>query len=123
MSKFITSLKEYKYTIIIIVTIIQIVIMFYYFKMKNEVHNIEEENYIVPVNVTFDEVSEIFELDKGIELLEVEDLGDKWYVKIMINGNNEKVEKIINKLGEYEIYDYNISGKDGILSVILELYR
>ena len=57
------------------------------------------------------------------KILEVEDLGEKWYVKIMINGNNKKIKETINKLEKFEIYNYDISGKDNILTVILELYR
>ena len=36
---------------------------------------------------------------------------------------NKKIEEIINKLEVFEIYNYEISGKDNILTVILELYR
>ena len=41
----------------------------------------------------------------------------------MINGNNKKIKETINKLEKFEIYNYDISGKDNILTVILELYR
>ena len=52
----------------------------------------------------------------------MEDLGEKWSVKIMINGNNEKIEELMNNLENIEVYNYDISGKDNILTVILELY-
>ncbi len=97
--------------------------MLYYFKIENKVQNIEEINYTMPSKLTFNEISNDLNIDKNIEILEVEDLGEKWYVKIMINGNNKKIEEIINKLEVFEIYNYEISGKDNILTVILELYR
>ena len=97
--------------------------MLYYFKIENKVQNIEEINYTMPSKLTFNEISNDLNIDKNIEILEVEDLGEKWYVKIKINGNNKKIEEIINKLEVFEIYNYEISGKDNILTVILELYR
>ena len=97
--------------------------MLYYFKIENKVQNIEEINYTMPSKLTFNEISNDLNIDKNIEILEVEDLGEKWYVKIMINGNNKKIAERIHKLEVFEIYNYEISGKDNILTVILELYR
>ena len=123
MSNLKIKLGESKQAILIIITIIQIIIMFYYFRIENKIQDIEEINYTMPSKLTFYEISNDLNIDKSIEILEVEDLGEKWYVKIMINGNNKKIEEIINKLEEFEIYNYDISGKDSILTVILELYR
>jgi len=117
------KLREYKQPILVIITLIQIMVMLYYFKIENKVQNIEEINYTMPSKLTFNEISNDLNIDKNIQILEVEDLGEKWYVKIMINGNNKKIEEIINKLEVFEIYNYEISGKDNILTVILELYR
>lgn len=117
------KLGEYKQGILIIITLIQISIMFYYVGIENNFKEIHEINYTRPSKLTFSEISNALNIDKNIELLEVEDLEEKWYVKIMINGNNKKIEEIINKLELFEIYDYDISGKDNILTVILELYR
>lgn len=123
MSNLKIKLGECKQTILIIITIIQIIIMFYYFRIENKAQDIEEINYTMTSKLTFDEISNDLNIDKNIEILEIEDLGENWYVKIMINGNNKKIEEIINKLEEFEIYNYDISGKDNILTVILELYR
>lgn len=123
MSNLKIKLREYKQPILIIITLIQIMIMLYYFKIENKVQNNEEINYTMPSKLTFNEISNDLNIDKNIQILEVEDLGEKWYVKIMINGNNKKIEEIINKLEVFEIYNYEISGKDNILTVILELYR
>ena len=97
--------------------------MLYYFKIENSIQDVKEVNYAVPTKLTFNEISNDINIDKNIEILEVEDLGEKWYVKIMLNGNNKKIKEIINKLEKFEIYNYDISGKDNILTVILELYR
>lgn len=123
MSNLKIRLGEYKQVILIIITLIQISIMFYYVRIENNFQEINEINYAMPSKLTFNEISNDLNIDKNIEILEVEDLEEKWYVKIMINGNNKKIEEIINKLEVFEIYDYDISGKDNILTVILELYR
>ena len=123
MSNLKIKLGEYKQAILVIITIIQIIIMFYYFRIENKVKDIEKINYTMPSKLTFYEINNDLNIDKNIEILEVEDLGENWYVKIMIYGNNKKIEEIINKLELFEIYNYDISGKDNILTVILELCR
>ena len=123
MSSVKVSLSQYKQPILVIITIIQVIIMLYYFKIENSIQDVKEVNYPVPTKLTFNEISNDINIDKNIEILEVEDLGEKWYVKIMLNGNNKKIKEIINKLEKFEIYNYDISGKDNILTVILELYR
>ena len=107
MSNLKIKLREYKQPILVIITLIQIIIMLYYFKIENKVQNIEEINYTMPSKLTFNEISNDLNIDKNIEILEVEDLGEKWYVKIMINGNNKKIEEIINKLEVFEIYNFS----------------
>ena len=123
MSSVKLNFSYYKQPILIVITLIQVIIMLYYFKIENKVQNIEEINYTMPAKLTFNEINNEINIDKNIEILEVEDLGEKWYVKIMINGNNKKIKETINKLEKFEIYNYDISGKDNILTVILELYR
>ena len=123
MSSVKVSLSQYKQPILVIITIIKVIIMLYYFKIENSIQDVKEVNYAVPTKLTFNEISNDINIDKNIEILEVEDLGEKWYVKIMLNGNNKKIKEIINKLEKFEIYNYDISGKDNILTVILELYR
>lgn len=117
------NFSYYKQPILIIITLIQVIIMLYYFKIENSTEVVKEVNYTMPAKLTFNEISNDINIDKNIEILEVEDLGEKWYVKIMINGNNKKIKETINKLEKFEIYNYDISGKDNILTVILELYR
>ena len=123
MSSVKVSLSPYKQFILVIITFIQVIIMLYYFKIENSNKDVKEVNYTMPAKLTFSEISNDINIDKNIEILEVEDLGEKWYVKIMINGNNKTIKETIDKLEKFQIYSYDISGKDNILTVILELYR
>lgn len=122
MNKLSIDLSQYKQPILVVITIIQIGIMFYYFNIDNKVENIETVKCVMPEKLTFNEINNKLNIDENIEILEMEDLGEKWSVKIMINGNNEKIEELINNLENIEVYNYDISGKDNILTVILELY-
>lgn len=122
MNKLSIDLSQYKQPILVVITIIQIGIMFYYFNIDNNVENIETVKCVMPEKLTFNDINNKLNIDENIEILEVEDLGEKWSVKIMINGNNEKIEELMNNLENIEIYNYDISGKDNILTVILELY-
>ena len=123
MSNLKIDLSQYKQQILVFITIIQIGVMFYYFNLENKVENIETVKSVIPEKLTFKEINNNINIDKNIEILEIEDLGEKWSIKIMINGNSEKIEEIIDNLEKFEIYNYDISGKDNILTVILELYR
>ncbi|MBX9136020.1 MULTISPECIES: hypothetical protein [unclassified Clostridium] len=122
MNKLSIDLSQYKQPILVVITIIQIGIMFYYFNIDNKVENIETVKCVMPEKLTFNEINNKLNIDENIEILEMEDLGEKWSVKIMINGNNEKIEELMNNLENIEVYNYDISGKDNILTVILELY-
>ena len=123
MSNLKIDLSQYKQQILVFITIIQIGVMFYYFNLENKVENIETVKSVIPEKLTFKEINNNINIDKNIEILEIEDLGEKWSIKIMINGNSEKIEEIIDNLEKFEIYNYDISGNDNILTVILELYR
>ena len=123
MSKLNINLKDYKETIIIILTFIQIMVMFCYFNIKNEHEQYEEKNYSISHKLEFNEVNNSIEIDKNIDLLEIEDLDNRWYIKVRINGSKEKIEEVINKMEEIQICSYNIVGKGDNLDVILEMYK
>lgn len=123
MSKLNINLKDYKEAIIIILTFIQIMVMFCYFNIKNEPEQYEEKNYSISHKLEFNEVNNSIEIDKNIDLLEIEDLDNRWYIKVRINGSKEKIEEVINKMEEIQIYSYNIVGKGDNLDVILEMYK
>lgn len=118
------SIKYLKEAILIALTIIQVIVMIYYSKIESSKEVYKEINYTNKEKLTFNNISNDININENIEVIEIEDLGEKWYVKLMVNGNNKKVKETINKLDEnFQIYNYDISGKDNILTVILELYR
>ena len=123
MSKLNINLKDYKEAIIIILTFIQIIVMFFYFNIKNEDQHFEEKNYSISDKLDFNEVNNSIDIDKNIDLLEIEDLDNRWYIKIKINGSKEKIEEVINKMEEIQICSYNIVGQGDNLAVILEIYK
>ncbi|WP_299994845.1 hypothetical protein [uncultured Clostridium sp.] len=127
MNNFKISIKYFKETILIALTIIQIIVMIYYSKVENSKEVYNEINYLNKEKLTFNNISNEIDINENIEIMEVEDLGEEWYIKLMISGNNKKIKEAINKLDEsldnFQIYNYDISGKDNILTVILELYR
>ena len=123
MSKLNINLKDYKEAIIIILTFIQIIVMFFYFNIKNEDQHFEEKNYSISDKLDFNEVNNSIDVDKNIDLLEIEDLDNRWYIKIKINGSKEKIEEVINKMEEIQICSYNIVGQGDNLAVILEIYK
>lgn len=127
MNNFKISIKYFKETILIALTIIQIIVMIYYSKVENSKEVYNEINYLNKEKLTFNNISNEININENIEIMEVEDLGEEWYIKLMISGNNKKIKEAINKLDEsldnFRIYNYDISGKDNILTVILELYR
>ena len=89
MSNLKIDLSQYKQQILVFITIIQIGVMFYYFNLENKVENIETVKSVIPEKLTFKEINNNINIDKNIEILEIEDLGEKWSIKIMINGNSE----------------------------------
>ena len=111
MSKLNINLKDYKETIIIILTFIQIMVMFCYFNIKNEPEQYEEKNYSISHKLEFNEVNNSIEIDKNIDLLEIEDLDNRWYIKVRINGSKEKIEEVINKMEEIQISAVRPVGK------------
>ena len=127
MNNFKISIKYFKETILIALTIIQIIVMIYYSKVENSKEVYNEINYLNKEKLTFNNISNEIDINENIEIMEVEDLGEEWYIKLMISGNNKKIKEAINKLDEsldnFQIYNYDISGKDNILTLILELYR
>ena len=81
MSKLKIKLEECKQIILVIITIIQIIIMFYYFRIENKAQDIEEINYNMTSKLTFNEISNDLNIDKNIEILEIEDLGENGMLK------------------------------------------
>ena len=72
------NFSYYKQPILIIITLIQVIIMLYYFKIENSTEVVKEVNYTMPAKLTFNEINNEINIHKNIERLEVEDLGEKW---------------------------------------------
>ena len=56
MNKLSIDLSQYKQPILVVITIIQIGIMFYYFNIDNKVENIETVKCVMPEKLTFNEI-------------------------------------------------------------------
>lgn len=123
MNKVKIDLNHYKEVIIILLTVFQLGIMFYYFNFRNDNNTMEEVEYVVATKVTFNEVFNSLNNIANLEILEIEDLDNEWYAKVSITGEEEKIIKAVNELEKFKMYNYDIVGKKGILSVIIELYR
>lgn len=123
MNKVKINLNDYKEGIIVFLTIFQLLIMLYYINVKKDTNIKEEINYITPTKVTFNEVFNSLNNIENLKVLEIEDLDNEWYTKVLITGEKEKIVEVTNKLENFEMYSYDISGREGVLSVILEFYR
>lgn len=123
MNKVKINLNDYKEGIIVLVTIFQLIIMLYYINVKKDTNIKEKINYITPTKATFNEVFNSLNNIENLKVLEIEDLDTEWYTKVLITGDKEKIVEVTNKLENFEMYSYDISGTEGVLSVILEFYR
>lgn len=123
MIKYRINLKEYKEVIISLITILQLIIMVFYIGRKTNIEYEDDISVSIPIMMEFNEIIDSLSEIKNIDILEIEDLGYRWYIKVLINGENEKIVKTIDKMENFEINNYNINGNNGILSVILELNR
>jgi len=124
--------KELKESIIIITTvtftIIQLIFYIQYTLTANksttsQVTNVSE---IKDEEVKFTTINdELKALENGI-ISDINDSGDSWKVKIILDGNKEEILNSLNKLNnmeKYTINEYNIDGKKGNIAVELDLIR
>ena len=68
---------------------------------------------------------ELKSLENGI-ISDINDSGDSWKVKIILDGNKEEILNSLNKLNnmeKYTINEYNIDGNKGYFAVKLYLNR
>lgn len=122
MNRFKINVNNYKGFIILILTFFQLTLMFYYFNLKKD--NISKEVISnTPINMSFNELSNSLNNIENLKILEIEDLDNEWYTKILITGEKDKIIKAISELEDFKIYNYDITGNKGILSVIMELYK
>ena len=59
----------------------------------------------------------------SLKIINMKKENDKWNVRISVEGSKEEILRIVNKMVEFQIYNYNIDGKEGTLILTLDLYR
>ena len=123
--------KEIKELILMVITVIFTIIQLIFFlqntltanKETTQLTNISEtKNEDVKFSTINDELKA---LDNGI-ISDINDSGDSWKVKIILDGNKEEILNSLNKLNnmeKYTINEYNIDGKKGNIAVKLDLIR
>ncbi len=123
--------KEIKELILMVITVIFTIIQLIFFlqntltanKETTQLTNISEtKNEDVKFSTINDELKA---LDNGI-ISDINDSGDSWKVKIILDGNKEEILNSLNKLNnmeKYTINEYNIDGNKGYFAVKLYLNR
>lgn len=123
--------KEIKELILIVITVIFTIIQLIFFlqntltanKETTQLTNISEtKNEDVKFSTINDELKS---LENGI-ISDINDSGDSWKVKIILDGNKEEILNSLNKLNnmeKYTINEYNIDGNKGYFAVKLYLNR
>ena len=123
--------KEIKELILMVITVIFTIIQLIFFlqntltanKETTQLTNISEtKNEDVKFSTINDELKA---LENGI-ISDINDSGDSWKVKIILDGNKEEILNSLNKLKnmeKYTINEYNIDGKKGNIAVELDLIR
>lgn len=123
--------KEIKELILMLITVIFTIIQLIFFlqntltanKETTQLTNISEtKNEDVKFSTINDELKA---LENGI-ISDINDSGDSWKVKIILDGNKEEILNSLNKLNNMEKYiinEYNIDGNKGYFAVKLYLNR
>ena len=123
--------KEIKELILMVITVIFTIIQLIFFlqntltanKETTQLTNISEtKNEDVKFSTINDELKA---LENGI-ISDINDSGDSWKVKIILDGNKEEILNSLNKLNnmeKYTIIEYNIDGNKGYFAVKLDLNR
>ena len=123
--------KEIKELILMVITVIFTIIQLIFFlqntltanKETTQLTNISEtKNEDVKFSTINDELKS---LENGI-ISDINDSGDSWKVKIILDGNKEEILNSLNKLNNMEKYiinEYNIDGNKGYFAVKLYLNR
>ena len=117
--------KEIKELILMVITVIFTIIQLIFFlqntltanKETTQLTNISEtKNEDVKFSTINDELKS---LENGI-ISDINDSGDSWKVKIILDGNKEEILNSLNKLNnmeKYTINEYNIDGNKAILQL------
>jgi len=115
--------KLYKYIVIIVMIVLAIAQVFYIIKIdkgKNiKVYNNAQK--IIYNHKTLKEFNEELNCLKEKTILSANEINEKWYVKIKIEGNKEELLNEISKLENYNISDYIINKNKDENSIVLEI--
>ena len=123
--------KEIKELILMLITVIFTIIQLIFF-LQNTVTPNKETTQLTNISETKNEDvkfstinAELKTLENGI-ISDINDSGDSWKVKIILDGNKEEILNSLNKLNnmeKYTINEYNIDGNKGYFAVKLYLNR
>lgn len=123
--------KEIKELILIVITVIFTIIQLIFF-LQNTLTANKETTQLTNISETKNEDvkfstinNELKALENGI-ISDINDSGDSWKVKIILDGNKEEILNSLNKLNnmeKYTINEYNIDGNKGYFAVKLYLNR
>ena len=123
--------KEIKELILMVITVIFTIIQLIFF-LQNTLTANKETTQLTDISETKNEDvkfstinDELKSLENGI-ISDINDSGDSWKVKIILDGNKEEILNSLNKLNnmeKYTINEYNIDGNKGYFAVKLYLNR
>lgn len=122
MNKFKLYIEEHKESIIILITILQVISLVFFSGIKKQ----EYKNEVIvtkPMLISYNEIAKELNKIKDIEVMEIENCGESWSIKIKLNGKAYNIIKSIEELKNFTVKTYNINGKDNNLLTILELNR
>ena len=122
MNKFKFYIEEHKENIIILITILQIISLVFFSGIKKQEH----KNEVIVTKhmlISYSEIAKELNKIKDIEVMEIENCGESWRIKIKLNGKSNNIIKNIEELKNFTVKTYNINGKDNNLLTILELNR
>ena len=130
MNKFKLYIEEHKESIIILITILQVISLVFFSGIKKQEHK-NEVIVTKPMLISYSEIAKELNKIKDIEVMEIENCGESWSIKIKLNGKNISnfiyrrycIIKSIEELKNFTVKTYNINGKDNNLLTILELNR
>lgn len=122
MNKFKLYIEEHKESIIILITILQVIALVFFSGIKKQEHK-NEVIVTKPMLISYSEIAKELNKIKDIEVMEIENCGESWSIKIKLNGKANNIIKSIEELKNFTVKTYNINGKDNNLLTILELNR
>lgn len=124
--------KEIKELILMVVTVIFTIIQLIFFIQNTVTANKATTTQLTNLSETKNEDVKFSTINDELKALEnsiisdINDSGDSWKVKIILDGNKEQILNSLNKLNnmeKYTINEYSIDGNKGYFAVKLDLNR